>query len=200
MKGPNGCSWQVGLAKRGSTVYLQYGWKEFVEAHHLEEHYVLFFRIWGCDSSGCERKCSYFARSERESRRTRGMLSKNSSNFPKESSPTNNTQTGEDNFLGGNFRKVSLLILVSFLIRIGMKSYNNWVYDLYIYWSLPAAFLCMFICTRQTELKLDFYTLNLSIPKLLIWMPWNLDKLCMPAFAFCTCAHTYVSLIKLLWS
>jgi len=62
----------VGLAKRGSTVYLQYGWKEFVEAHHLVEHDVLFFgyegdscfRVIVYDSSGCEREFSYIARNE----------------------------------------------------------------------------------------------------------------------------------------
>jgi len=38
------------------------------------------------------------------------------------------------------------------------------------YWSLPAVFLCMFICMRQDELKLDFNLLNLSILELLICM------------------------------
>ena len=126
LKGPSGCLWHVGLAKSGSTVYLQYGWKEFVEAHHLEVHYVLFFGYEGVipvDVSGSVRILLGMNENQEETEECslkilepsttaahevvgcNSASSPNSSNFPKESSPTNNTQSGEDNFSGRKLQK-----------------------------------------------------------------------------------------------
>ncbi|RWR74199.1 hypothetical protein CKAN_00251800 [Cinnamomum micranthum f. kanehirae] len=64
LKGPNGSIWYVQLGTRGKDIYLQDGWKKFVEDHSLKETHFLLFRFEGngvftvqiFDKTGCEIK------------------------------------------------------------------------------------------------------------------------------------------------
>lgn len=67
LKGPSGLTWHVGPTKIAGNVFLQHGWKEFVDVHHLKENDLLVFKYDGdssftvlmFDSSGCEKESSY---------------------------------------------------------------------------------------------------------------------------------------------
>ncbi|KAI0520144.1 hypothetical protein KFK09_007615 [Dendrobium nobile] len=70
LEGPSGNCWLVRLSQIAGHVYLKEGWKEFVEAHHVEEGDCLVFEYCGSsrfsvlifDRSGCEREAAYFVR------------------------------------------------------------------------------------------------------------------------------------------
>ncbi|XP_060200842.1 LOW QUALITY PROTEIN: B3 domain-containing protein REM16-like [Lycium barbarum] len=71
LKGPSGATWNVGLTANGDTLFLKHGWKEFIDAHSLEEDDLLIFKYNG-DSrfdvlmfdkqSSCEKQASYFVK------------------------------------------------------------------------------------------------------------------------------------------
>lgn len=50
MKGPSGKIWPVGLKETSNGMLLQSGWKEFAEAHHIRERYLLVFKY---DEKSC---------------------------------------------------------------------------------------------------------------------------------------------------
>ncbi|XP_020586234.1 B3 domain-containing protein Os03g0622100-like isoform X2 [Phalaenopsis equestris] len=70
LEGPSGNQWPVRFSYIGDHIYLNEGWKEFVEANYVEEGDCLAFEYCGSscfsvlifDPSGCEREASYFAR------------------------------------------------------------------------------------------------------------------------------------------
>ena len=67
MKGPGGKIWPVGLKETDDGMLLQSGWKEFVEAHGIQESYLLLFKYDGksCfdisifDEKHCKKEASY---------------------------------------------------------------------------------------------------------------------------------------------
>lgn len=68
LEGPSGNRWLVRFSMIGGHAYFKEGWKEFVEAHHVEEGDCLVFEYCGSscfsvlifDRSGCEREAAYF--------------------------------------------------------------------------------------------------------------------------------------------
>ncbi|KAJ6804534.1 B3 domain-containing protein-like isoform X1 [Iris pallida] len=74
LKGPSGNLWVVKLLKVQGDLLFKDGWKEFVEAHNVEEGDMLSFEYEGYScfnvliydtKSRCERECSYFARNHK---------------------------------------------------------------------------------------------------------------------------------------
>lgn len=79
LKCPSGQTWDVGLKMIKGDIYLRYGWKSFVDAHHLQENYSLLFEYNGnsCfsvsifDESGCERTFSHFIKNRKSRKHER---------------------------------------------------------------------------------------------------------------------------------
>ncbi|KAK8944270.1 B3 domain-containing protein [Platanthera zijinensis] len=75
LTGPGGKQCGVKLLKRGGLLYLEDGWKEFIQDHYVMEGDRLVFKYHGnsCfsvlifDKSGCERESSYFVKNDKES-------------------------------------------------------------------------------------------------------------------------------------
>nr|CAD1841382.1 unnamed protein product [Ananas comosus var. bracteatus] len=70
LKPPSGDIWRIGLTKLANDIVLQSGWKEFVDAHCIEENDLLIFKYYESssfevlifDGSGCEKASSFFAK------------------------------------------------------------------------------------------------------------------------------------------
>ncbi|KAG0463570.1 hypothetical protein HPP92_019639 [Vanilla planifolia] len=70
LKVPSGEVWHVGLKKTYDGVVLECGWKDFVEAHGIQENDTLVFKYDGrssflvlmFDQSGCEKAASHFSK------------------------------------------------------------------------------------------------------------------------------------------
>lgn len=69
LTGPSGAIWKVELAAIGDTLSLKNGWKEFVDAHRLEENDLVIFKyvgssqfdVWMFDGqSSCAKEASFF--------------------------------------------------------------------------------------------------------------------------------------------
>lgn len=75
LNGPGGKQCGVRLLKRGGLLYLEDGWKEFIQDHYVMEGDRLVFKYRGnsifsvliFDKSGCERESSYFVKNDKES-------------------------------------------------------------------------------------------------------------------------------------
>lgn len=74
LKGPSGNLWLVKLLKVQGDLLFKEGWKEFVEAHNIEEGDTLSFEYEGYScfnvliydaKTGCEREASYFAKNHK---------------------------------------------------------------------------------------------------------------------------------------
>ncbi|OAY81469.1 B3 domain-containing protein, partial [Ananas comosus] len=70
LKPPSGDIWRIGLTKVANEIVLQSGWKDFVDAHRIEENDLLIFKYYESssfevlifDGSGCEKASSFFAK------------------------------------------------------------------------------------------------------------------------------------------
>lgn len=70
LKPPSGDIWRIGLTKLANDIVLQSGWKDFVDAHRIEENDLLIFKYCESssfevrifDGSGCEKASSFFAK------------------------------------------------------------------------------------------------------------------------------------------
>lgn len=69
LTGPNGSTWKVELTTFDVTLFLKNGWKEFVDAHFLEENDLLIFKFIGASrfdvsvfnsQSSCEKQRSFY--------------------------------------------------------------------------------------------------------------------------------------------
>lgn len=75
LKGPSGKVWRVEMTEKNNDVFLQQGWRRFLNDNYVKVGYCLVFRYYGryrfsvkiLDTSACERKSMSHVRSNCES-------------------------------------------------------------------------------------------------------------------------------------